>query len=217
MSNPPFADRRDAGRRLGAALASRGLDHPLVLGIARGGVIIAAEVAALIHGEAGVTVARKLGAPANPELGVGAVAADGTVFLDERLVSATGASPEYLEREIAAEVEEARRRLKAFDGLYHHVAAGRSVIVVDDGIATGVTARAACRALRKESPASLILAAPCAPPSAVEGLRDEADEVVVLVVDPDFMATGQYYRDFRPVSDADVRAALAAAFKRQAG
>jgi len=206
-----FVDRRDAGRKLGESLARMKLDDPLILGIARGGVIVAAEAAAVLDAELGVSIARKLGAPRNPELGVGAVTPDGTVFLDADIAAATGASDSYLEAEIARETAEARRRLEAFDGEYRAEPRGRTVVLIDDGIATGVTAKAALRALRRAGAKRVVLAAPCAPPRAVTEFSAEADEVVVLVVDPDFMATGQYYRDFRPVTDREVRDALASA------
>jgi len=210
-----FEDRRDAGRQLGAAVARLGLEDPLVLGIARGGVIVAAEVADALDAELGVAVARKLGAPMNPELGIGAVTADGTVVLDEEVALATGASESFVRAQIERETAEARRRLEAFDGRFLRDPAGRVVVLVDDGIATGVTARAALRALRRAGARSVILAVPCAPPRTVDELGLEADRVVALIIDRDFIATGQYYRDFRPVSDEDVLAALEAAATRR--
>ena len=215
MERRTFADRRDAGRRLGAAVAHMRLEQPLVLGIARGGVVVAAEVAALLGAELGVAVARKLGAPRNPELGIGAVSADGTVVLDPEVVEATGASEAYVQAEIEREVAEARRRIAAFNGSHSHDATGRTVVLIDDGIATGVTAKAALQALRRAGAARVVLAVPCAPPRTVDELREEADEVVSLIIDHDFVATGQYYAQFQPASDDEVRAALESAAKRR--
>lgn len=210
-----FADRRDAGRRLGSVLAGLELDHPLVLGVARGGVIVAAEVAAALGADLGVAVARKLGAPQNPELGIGAVTADGTVVLDAEVVDATSASEAYIRAEIERQVEEAQRRTAVFDGEYGRDSAGRVVVLVDDGIATGVTAKAALRALRRAGASRVVLAVPCAPPQTLDEMRQEADQVVSLIIDRDFIATGQYYARFPPVSDDEVRAALFEAAKRR--
>jgi predicted phosphoribosyltransferase len=215
MDGRVFADRRDAGRSLAAALSLLHLEDPLVLGIARGGVIVAREVAAALQADLGVAVARKLGAPSNPELGIGAVSADGTVVLDEEVARATGAGEAYIRTETEREVAEARRRIAAFDGKFPGNPAGRNVILVDDGIATGVTAKAALRALRGAGAAAVVLAVPCAPPQTVDELRQDADKVVALVIDRDFIATGQYYRDFRPVSDDEVREALETAVRRR--
>lgn len=217
MDSPPFLDRRDAGRKLGAALALLGLEQPIVLGIARGGVIVAEEVARRLDAELGVATARKLGAPGNAELGIGAVTARGSVVLDSELVRETGATEDYLRQEVAAQREEARRRLEAFGNAGEHNVHGRSVILVDDGIATGVTAKAALRGLRQEGAAFVVVAVPCAPPLSLDGLREEADTVVSLIIDHAFVATGQYYVDFRTVSDGQVRAALEEAATRRRG
>jgi putative phosphoribosyl transferase len=215
MDRGEFADRRDAGRRLGGALALLGLRDPLVLGIARGGVVVAAEAAAVLDADLGVSVARKLGSPMNPELGIGAVTADGTLVLDQEVVEATGASESYIRGEVERQVAEAQRRSEAFDGRFARDTRGRDVILVDDGVATGVTAKAALRALRRAGAATLVLGVPCAPPQTVEELREEADRVVVLVIDREFVATGQYYREFGPVEDDEVVAVLEAAARRR--
>jgi putative phosphoribosyl transferase len=209
-----FRNRKEAGKVLAEVLRKRGYQKPVVLGIPRGGVIIATEVARELDGDVGVAVARKLGAPGQPELGIGAVTADGTAWVDEHLAKMSGADRAYIEREVSAQVEEAKRREKVYDHRYQPALKGRTVLVVDDGLATGATARAALRAVRNAGASRVVLAVPVAPPHTVRELEDEADEVVAATVDEDFYAIGQFYLDFRPVSDDEVRQALEANSKR---
>ena len=199
-----FEDRRDAGRQLGQALAGRGFERPIVLGIPRGGVPVAAEVAVALGGELGVVVAHKLRAPRQPELAIGAVTADGVAWINEELAGHTGADRAYLEQESAFQAGEARRRQSAFDGHRLPPVAGRPVIIVDDGIATGATALAGARSMRSLGASPLVVAVPVGPPATIERLRQEADEVVCLRVDAGFFAVGEFYRDFRAVSDDEV-------------
>jgi predicted phosphoribosyltransferase/dienelactone hydrolase len=206
-----FADRDDAGRRLAEALAAKGYVAPIVLGIPRGGVVVAAHVARRLHGQLGVVVARKLGAPGQPELALGAVTADGVTWIDEHLAWESGATPDYLRAVIAEETREAQRRERAFDGLHRPPIAGRTVIIVDDGIATGATALAAVRSLRAAGAGRVVVAVPVGPPRTLALLRQEADDVVALLEVEDFWAVGQFYRDFRPVDDAEVQRILAGA------
>jgi putative phosphoribosyl transferase len=205
----PYADRTEAGERLAAALGDyRGRDA-LVLGIPRGGVPVAAEVARGIGAEMDVVVARKLGAPLQPELAIGAVTADGGFYLDEDTVVAIDVAQEYLDAEVARQSGSARRRELRFRGeCPPPQIAGRTVLVVDDGLATGATMRAAVRSVAKRQPARLIVAVPVGSRDACEALRDEADEVVCLVTPDPFWAVGLYYRDFTPVSDDDVERLL---------
>src|SRR5437867_7839237 len=157
-----FSDRGEAGRKLGAALGER--PGALVLGIPRGGVIVASEVATAIGGRLDVIVTRKLGAPGNPELGIGAVAADGTTVLDERLVRAMGVPDEYIAREVARQVQEIHRRLDVYRrGRPPLAVEGRTCVVVDDGVATGGTAEVALRSVRRQRAREVILAVPVAP------------------------------------------------------
>ena len=203
-----FDDREDAGRRLGEALRERGYARPVVLGIPRGGVPVAAEVARALGGELGVIVARKLRAPRQPELAIGAVTADGVAYLNEELVALTRADERYLKAEIARQAAEAKEREARFDGHSRPPLAGRTVLVVDDGIATGATAVAAVRSAKAAQAARVVLAAPVAASSSADMLREEADEVVCLIEDPQFFAVGQFYVDFRQIEDDEVKALL---------
>jgi len=202
-----FSDRREAGRKLGEALGAR--PGALILGIPRGGVIVAREVADITGGELDVIVTRKLGAPSNPELGMGAVAADGTTVLDERIVAALGVSEEYLAKEVAGQVGEIHRRLDMYRGGRPPLkAAGRECVVVDDGIATGGTAEVALRSLKRQGAATVILAIPVAPEESLARLASVADEVVCLESPAPFAAVGQWYARFDQVLDEEVMEAL---------
>ena len=202
-----FADRREAGRKLGAALGER--PGALVLGIPRGGVVVAAEAAPSVRGTLDVVVPRKLGAPGNPELGIGAVAPDGTTVLDDRLVAALAVTGDYIANEVTRQVDEIRRREELYrSGRPALDVTGRDCIVVDDGIATGGTAQVALRSLTRRGARSVVLAIPVAPTSSLERLRSEADEVVCLETPEPFAAVGQWYGYFPQVSDDEVLEAL---------
>ncbi|MGE0060289.1 MAG: alpha/beta fold hydrolase [Dehalococcoidia bacterium] len=203
-----YRDRKDAGQRLAAALTERGIHHPLVLGIPRGGIPVAVEVARALDGELAAVVARKLGAPGYPELAIGAVTANGASYINGGVALAVGADQRYIEAERQRQVEEAKRREELFDGHRRPSAKGRIVIIVDDGIATGATAIAAVRSMKGEGAEQVILAVPVGPPETIELLQGEADVVVCLDVDPGFGAVGQYYVDFSQVSDQEARAVL---------
>jgi len=205
-----FRDRNEAGQRLAAALRDMQIEKPIVLGIPRGGIPVAAEVAKALGGELAVVVARKLGAPGNPELAIGATTETGACYVNAAVAAAAGADAVYIEAEKKRQIDEARRRNALFDSHRRPPARGRTVIVVDDGIATGATAIAAVRSLKAEGAERVILAVPVGPPEMIELLRGEADEVVCLEEDPGFWAVGQYYQDFSQVSDAEVRRTLEA-------
>jgi putative phosphoribosyl transferase len=205
----PFRDRVDAGRRLAAALGHLKTAHPLVLGIPRGGVVVAAEVARELGGDLDVIVARKVGAPFSPELAVGAVTSDGTRYIHSESAAAVGVSEDYLERAIEEKAAEARSREERYRaGRRQLDASGRTVVLVDDGLATGSTMIAAARSVRKRNPAKVVVAVPVAPAATVEALRREADEVVCLVVPRAFGAVGQFYLDFSQVGDEEVERIL---------
>lgn len=201
-----FADRSDAGRRLGRRLESfAGTPSLVVLGVPRGGVTVAYEVARALHAPLDVLLSRKLGVPGNRELAFGAVSAGGGRFLDQETIQAAGIDADTVER-IAAEVlQELNRRALAYrtDGPPLQLA-GRTVILVDDGIATGSSAIAAIQALRPMQPARLVLAVPVAPPSTWAWLRTEVDEFVALDLPHPFQAVGNFYQNFAPVEDAEV-------------
>jgi putative phosphoribosyl transferase len=203
-----FADRREAGRLLGHAVQRLGIGaEALVLGLPRGGVPVAFEVAAALGAPLDVLLVRKVGVPGQPELAAGAVA-DGshptTVFNDRVLVE-LGLSEDDLEDVIADALEELHRREAAYRGGRAPAAvAGRTVIVVDDGLATGSTARAAGLVLKAQGAARLVLAVPVAPPEAIDDMREGYDQVVCLLRPRPFWSVGSHYDDFRQVGDAEV-------------
>lgn len=199
-----FADRVEAGTRLAEALEHLADEDVVVLGVPRGGVEVAAEVA-LQHGwPLDIVVPRKVGAPSNPELGLGAIA-PGVRVLDERMLRALGVSEEYLENEIRKQEDEIRRRTEAYRrGEPPIPLSGKTVVVVDDGIATGGTAIAAVRWASVQGAKRVVLAVPVAPREAVAKLSKEADEVVCLATPEPFFAVGQWYADFPQIRDDQV-------------
>lgn len=204
-----FHDRKEAGRALGDALAAAGITNPVIFGIPRGGVVVAAGVGDVIGGAVDVVVAVKVRAPLQPELGLGAVGPGRTVHLDEQLLGELEVSPAYLEAEIASRLDEVERRTLLYRGTRPPPdVSGRQAVVVDDGIATGGTAVAALRWVRTLSPGELVLAAPVAPEAARPRMAEEADRLVFLTVPEPFTAVGRWYVHFGEVSDDEVRAAL---------
>jgi len=203
-----FADRRDAGRRLAAALEHLRERHPVIIAVPRGGVVVGREVAAQLRAPVDVIVPRKLRAPFNAELAIGAVAEGGAVYIEEE--TARGVSGTYVEQEIAAQRAEIARRVDVYRGGRPMVnVTGCTAIVIDDGIATGATMVAALRAVRACRPAHLVAAVPVAPPEGLVRLAKEADEVVCLTTPAYFQAVGQFYVNFTQVADAEVVALLA--------
>ena len=207
-----FRDRHDAGRRLAAELPAHRDEDPVVIGLPRGGVPVAEEIAAALDAPLEVLAVRKLGAPHNPEYGIGAIAEGGIRVFDSEALAVLGINGGVLDSIVSRETEELRRRVAAYRGERPLIdLRGRTAIVVDDGVATGVTDTAALRAVRRLRPRRLVLAVPvCAPDSALR-LREEADEVVCLSEPPLLYGVGQWYRDFSQVSDAEVIATLDAA------
>lgn len=209
---PPqrFSDRIDAGERLGERLGGEAGPGALVLGLPRGGVPVAAEVARVLEAELDVLVARKVGAPRQPELALGAVTSSGDLYLDTALVEHLRVSRDVLDAIIARERDEASRREARFRaGRAFPPVAGRTVIVVDDGLATGATMRAALRALRRLEPGRLVVAVPVGARSTCAAIGKMADRCVCLLAPAGFHAVGQYYADFTPTTDDQVDAILA--------
>jgi putative phosphoribosyl transferase len=200
-----FSDRADAGRQLGAALRRLAAPDVVVVGLPRGGVPVAHEVAVALGAPLDVVCVRKVGVPGQPELAMGAVGEGGVRIVDERVVRAAGVSAEEFAKAEQAELVELERRARLYrKGREAVPLAGRTVVVVDDGIATGSTARAACRVVRARGASRVVLAVPVAPAETVASMRADADEVVCLLTPEEFWAVGQFYADFRATTDEEV-------------
>ena len=201
-----FRDRRDAGRKLAEMLGHyRDKEEVLVLGLPRGGVTVADEVARALHAPLDILIVRKIGFPGNPELAIGAVSETGAVVLNDDIIAGYGVKQEYLERETVRQKEEIERRKVLYRGGEGIPAlSGKTVILVDDGVATGATVKAAIATLRKEKLARLVVALPVASPEAEREIARQVDELVCLHAPFGFMAVGGYYQDFGQVEDAEV-------------
>lgn len=210
-----FHDRRHAGRMLAERLAARVAEDPIVIGLPRGGVPVAAEVARTLEAPLDVLVVRKLGHPRQPELGLGAIAEGGFRVLNEKLAARVGVSAPALDRVTHQEVRELNRRVRTYRrGRTPTSVAGRTVIVVDDGLATGFTAQAAIGALRARGARRVVLAVPVAPPEAAAEMERLVDELVCLEQPIPFFAVGEFYDHFEPVSEEEVTSLLDEAASR---
>jgi predicted phosphoribosyltransferase len=199
-----FTDRDDAGEQLAAELVDRGIDADLVLAIPRGGLPLGRAVADVLDAPLDIVVASKIGAPGNPEYAIGAVASDGSVWLDDDAIDRLGVSDAYVDREREAETEAAREKATKYRGGREAPdTTGKTVVVVDDGAATGSTALAAVRLVRASGAARIILAIPVAPPGTVADLEAVADTVVVLRTPSTFGAVGAFYERFDQVNDTE--------------
>ncbi len=211
-----YRDRQDAGRQLSERLAGLAPAGVIVIALPRGGVVVGYEVARSLGAPLEIIAARKLGAPSHPEFGFGAIAPGGAKILDDRTVRALGLSSKEVERIISAETQEMNRRERRYRGGREMIKlAGRTIILVDDGLATGVTAIAAARAARKFGAVRIILAVPVGPPESVAAVAREVDEVVCPLQPGLFQAVGQWYEHFDQVADEEVIELLQQAWREQ--
>ncbi|MQL53178.1 phosphoribosyltransferase [Desulfofundulus thermobenzoicus] len=201
-----FVDRVDAGRQLAARLRGICGRDGLVLAIPRGGVVVGAQIARELGLPLDVVIPRKVGAPHNPEVAIGAVTQDGTTFYNRTLLDFLGLGEDELQEQVELQKKEIKRRMLLYRGRVDYPDySGRQVILVDDGIATGYTVLAALRWIRRQfAPGELILAVPVAPTDVVDRLGEEVDRLVVLLVPEDFYAVGQFYQDFSQTTDEEV-------------
>ena len=211
---PLFTDRRQAGRELAAALTTQPTvvsGDPIVLALPRGGVPVAYEIAHALNAPLGVFVVRKLGVPGHRELAMGAIASGGVRILNEQLVRDLDIPPHAIERIADEELRELQRRERLYNGQHPlPKLTGRVVILVDDGLATGSTMRAAVQAVRQQNPSRIIVAVPVAASDTCTALRREADDVLCLATPEPFMAVGMWYRMFDQTTDAEVQQLLEA-------
>ena len=205
-----FASRTDAGQRLGHYLNEQNIRADVVLGLPRGGVIVAAEVAHILLCPLDVLVVRKIGHPAHREFAVGALAEDGTLVLDEEVIGRAGVEQVALRAVLAEETARLTEYQNRFLRSHRPPLKGKIALIVDDGVATGATTEAAVRSAKNREAARVIVAVPVASDNAVERLRRVADGVLALIVDPGFDAVGRYYRSFPQTTDAEVQAILGA-------
>ncbi|MBV0923599.1 phosphoribosyltransferase [Halomicroarcula limicola] len=204
-----FANRTEAGERLAAAIARANVDADIVLAIPRGGLPVGRAVADALDTPLDVVVARKVGAPGNPELAVAAVADDGTTWRNESLIGSFDLSPEYMDEETEHEQRAAKEKFDRYRGDRPPLElAGKRVLVVDDGLATGATMRACVQRVRDAGAASVVVAVPVASPETANEFERVADGVVAVETPPNFAAVGQFYRDFSQVSDDEAMALL---------
>ncbi len=202
-----FRDRAEAGRRLAAALQRFAMDRPLVLGLPRGGVVVGAEIAQMLQCDCDVLLVKKLRAPDDPELAVGAICEDGKAFFSEDVCKVTGATQEYLDNEIEARLAEIAEQRRMYRKIKAYISpTDRVAILVDDGLATGATMIAAVQATALSRPRKLIVAVPVSPPDTLDKLKGmpQVNEVVCLDTPDWFQGVGQFYEDFQQVSDEEV-------------
>jgi predicted phosphoribosyltransferase len=216
MFETAFADRRDAGRKLARALNHlAGANDLLVLALPRGGVPVAYEVANALGADLDILLVRKLGTPGQPELAMGAIASGGIEVLNPRIVGTLGIADEQIQAVAREELAELQRRERAYRGdRPPPPISGRTLILVDDGLATGASMKAAIQALKRLKPEKIVVAVPVAPPDTLRNLEPEVDEVVTLMAPPNFAAVGQWYRDFSQTSDQEVRKLLQEAWHK---
>jgi putative phosphoribosyl transferase len=200
-----FANRVEAGQRLATALKDVAVKDGIVLAIPRGGVVVGYEVAEALNLPLDVIIPRKIGAPGNPEYAIGAITEDGTLILDENVIAYMNVPSDYVERESENQRLEIQRRMKLYrqNAPYPNLK-GRDVIVVDDGIATGSTMKAALASVKNRGANTVVAAVPVGPPSTIEELKTQADHVVCLFTPESFYAIGEFYDDFSQTMDEEV-------------
>lgn len=204
-----YADRHDAGRRLADALADLAAAEPVVVGLPRGGVPVAAPIAAALGAPLSVIVVRKLGVPSQPELAMGAIGPDGIEVLNDDILRVAAIGPAELAAVVGVERAAVAEGVARFGSITAAEMANRTVVVVDDGAATGATMRAACEVARRAGAARVVVALPVAAPAAVDDLRLHCDEIVCPLQPTPFEAVGEWYDDFRQTTDDEVLATLA--------
>lgn len=200
-----FQDRAEAAKKLAEKLEWVKKENPIILAIPRGGVVTGDVVASVLNANLDVVVPRKLGAPYNPELAIGAVMHDGSYFLNTDVISMLRVPKEYLDAKIGEQMKEIERRLMFFRGSKKYDLQGKTVVLVDDGIATGATMFAAIQWVKKQKPKKLVIAVPVGPMETIGKLKNVADEVVVISSPVFFGAVGEFYQDFAQVSDNEVQ------------
>lgn len=198
-----FADRTDAGRQLGERVRQENIGADIALAIPRGGLPLGRAVADALGVPLDIVVAKKIGAPGNPEFAIGAVASDGSVWLNDDVIQRQGIGREYVAREREQKAREARQKAERYRDGPPPELAGRTVVIVDDGVATGATVRACIERVRSEQPARIVLAVPVGSPRTMAELERMVDTMVVLETPAGFRAVGQYYQDFSQVSDEE--------------
>ena len=217
-SEEPFRGRVEAGRLLAGELTKFRGKKAVVLGIPRGGIIVAKEIASALGAELDIVLSRKLGAPGNPELAIGAISEDGKLFLNEMLASQVGGESSYIQQEKARQLSLIKQRVEQYRKILPKASLkDKVVIITDDGVATGATMKAALWAARQERPKMLIAALPVGPADTIRELAKDADEIIVLRVPPFFAAIGQFYLDFSQVEDSEVLEILKKGCERKNG
>ena len=213
---PLFKDREDAGKRLGRALLEFRGKRVVVLGMPRGGVVVAKEVAEALDAPLDIVVTRKIGAPGESEFALGAVTQDGDVIVDRQAAELVGATAEYLQDETRRKKSEVRERMKALRGdMPYPSLQGKTAIIADDGMATGNSMRAAIQSARKRGPKDLVVAVPVAPHESVDEISREGTRVVCLEQPRPFFAVGEFYNNFEQVDDSEVRRLLEDAWEKR--
>lgn len=210
----PFKDREEAGKELARALEGFKGQDVVVLGVPRGGVIVAREVAEALGSPLDIVVTRKIGAPGEPEFALGAVTQEGDVIVDSGAAESVGATAEYLQEEARRKKSEVKERMRGLRGDMPYLSLeGKTVIIIDDGMATGNSMKAAVQSVRKRGPKEVVVAVPVAPREAVAELSMEGSRVVCLEQPRFFFAIGEFYKDFQQVEDSEVRELLQSAWK----